>query len=348
MDVSTMPDSTEGQAVSAEPLWRLGTAYFSRKTVLVAAELGVFTTLSTGAATCAELEARLNLAPRGARDFLDALVALGMLRREDGRYRNTPVSEHYLNSERPSYVGAFLASADARWNQLIDALRTGEPQNRWGSGPQMFTEQYRTTAAWRNFTAGMDYLNGMIGPSLATAFDWSSVESVLDVGGARGNLVATIVRTHPHLQAMVFDLPGVEPVFHEHAAELGLSDRISFRAGDFFTDPLPSARVIVLSHVLHDWGVGEREQIITNAFASLPEDGVLLVVDPMIDDDRHGTLGALLTSLNMLMVTPNGSEYTPAECTAWLAAAGFTGITRSALSAQNTLIVARKQQEGHR
>ncbi|MFF5212007.1 methyltransferase [Streptosporangium sp. NPDC000396] len=337
-----MTTQLPAEVVSAEPLWRLGTAYFSRKTILTAAELGVFTTLSGNPATADDLAKRLELHPRGARDFLDALVALGTLTREDGLYQNTPLAEHYLNADRASYVGAFLTSADARWNLLVEALRTGDPQNRWGSGPAMFTEQYRTTAAWRNFTAGMDYLNGMIGPVLAEAFDWSSVDSVVDVGGARGNLAAAILSRNPHLTVGVQDLPGVEPVFHEHMAQLQLTGKITFYPGDFFEDPMPSAQALVMSHVLHDWGVAERRKLVAGAFQALPPGGVLLICDPMIDDDRKGPAGALLTSLNMLMVTPHGSEYTPGECRSWLTEAGFVDISASSLGAHNTLVVARR------
>ena len=94
-------------------------------------------------------------------------------------------------------------------------------------------------------------------------------------------------------------------------------------SGDFFADPMPTADVLVMSHVLHDWGTDERRALVRNAFAALPAGGRLLVIDPMIDDDRRGSAGALLTSLNMLMVTPAGSEYTAAQCRSWLAEAGF-------------------------
>ncbi|MER6950326.1 methyltransferase [Nonomuraea sp. NPDC000554] len=337
-----MTSEMTAPAVSAEPLWRLGTAYFSRKTVLTAAEFGVFTTLSGAPASADELAERLELHPRGARDFFDTLVALGMLTRVGGVYHNTPLAEHYLNAERASYVGAFLSTADARWDKLVDALKTGDPQNRWGAGAQMFTEQYRTTAAWRNFTAGMDYLNGMIGPVLAEAFDWSTVRSFVDVGGARGNLAAAILRAHPDIEAGVLDLPDVAPVFEEHMAELGLTGKITFHPGNFFEDPMPDAQALVMSHVLHDWGVEEREQLVAAAYRALPSGGVLLIVDPMIDDDRQGPAGALLTSLNMLMVTPHGSEYTRADCRSWLEKAGFTGLTETDLGTHNTLITARK------
>ncbi len=342
--MSTTYPAADAQAehVSAEPLWRLGTAYFGRKTVLVAAELGLFTLLSGRTADAEEIRRELGLHPRAVSDLLDALVALEMLERKDGRYANTPVAEHYLNKNRPSYVGAFLTTADARWDRLADALRTGEPQNRWGAGPQMFTEQYRTTEAWRNFNAGMDYLNGMIGPALAGSFDWSRVATVADVGGGRGNLIVPILRRYPHLSAIVFDLPGVEPVCAEHLERLGLSDRARFMVGDFFADPLPTTDVLIFSHVLHDWGVPERRSLLAAAFRALPPGGTVLICDPMIDDDRRGPANALLTSLNMLLVTPHGGEYTKASCKGWLAEAGFTDLADRPLGPNNTLVIGVK------
>ncbi|MCG5218872.1 acetylserotonin O-methyltransferase [Streptosporangium sp. KLBMP 9127] len=337
-----METASSTDAVSAEALWRLGTAYFGRKVVITAAELGVFTVLADSPADEESIRKALGLHGRGLRDFLDALVSLGMLDRDGTLYRNTAVSDHYLNQSRSSYAGAFLASADKRWDQLAEALRTGEPQNRWGSGPKMFTEQYRTTDAWRNFNAGMDYLNGMIGPRLAEAYDWSSTVSVADVGGGRGNLVVPILRRNPALRAVVFDLPAVRPVFEEHAGMLGLADRMTFVGGDFFNDRLPAADVLVFSHVLHDWGQEERRTLLRNAFESLPPGGRVLICDPMIDDDRSGTPNALLTSLNMLMVTPHGSEYTRSECRSLLKEAGFDGLRQVPLGSNNTLVIGLK------
>jgi hypothetical protein len=338
----TVSETTPAAEVSAEPLWRLGTAFFARKVILIAAEMGLFTALADGPLTETELRERLDLHPRASRDFFDTLVALGMLDRDGSGYGNTPTAGHFLDQRQPSYVGAFLTMADARWDRLPEALRSGEPLNRWGAGAGMFTEQYRTTPAWRNFTAGMDYLNGLIGPALARTYDWSDVVDVVDVGGARGNLIAAILRDHPAVKAAVYDLPGVEPVFAEHMASLGLDDRVTFHAGNFFEDPMPSAGVLIFSHVLHDWGVEERRQLVGKAFEALPPGGALLVIDPMIDDDRRGTETALLTSLNMLMVTPHGSEYTASECREWLREAGFAEVRSFALGTHNTLLEARK------
>ena len=331
---------------AAEPdargIWQLGIAFFSRKTILTAAEMGVFTLCAQRTWTGDELRQRLELHPRGARDFLDALVALGMLERDGGGYRSSAVAAQFLDPEQPSYLGRFLRMADARWDRLAEGLRTGEPQNGTRHSAAMFTEQYRDTGTWRMYMVGMDYLNAPLAARLAERFDWSTVESFVDVGGARGNIAARLVKAHPHLRGAVFDLPPVREVFDEHMAQQGLSGKLTFHQGDFFNDPLPAADVLMFGHVLHDWPEAERRTLVARAGQALRPGGTLLIYDPMIDDDRREKASSLLVSLNMLLATPGGSEYTTAECGQWLSAAGFAEVRSVALDDHDTLVVARK------
>ena len=124
---------TRATHVTPEAILQLGLAFWGSKTLLSAVELGVFSELSAGPLAQDELAVRLGLHPRSARDFLDALVALGMLEREDGRYANTAATELFLDRAKPSYLGGLLEMANARlypfWGRLTEALRTGEPQN---------------------------------------------------------------------------------------------------------------------------------------------------------------------------------------------------------------------------
>jgi SAM-dependent methyltransferase len=334
--------STTDQA-SPAALWRLGISNFARHTILAAAELGVFGLVDGQARTEEDIRTRLGLHPRGTADFLDALVALDLLIREDGRYRATPVASRFLDQAKPSYLGRFLRMADARWANLVEGLRTGEPQNGTRQGAAMFTDQYRDdVSVWRSYMVGMDYLTAPVATRVAEAFDWSRVKSFVDVGGGRGSVAAAIAAAHPHLDAGVFDLPQVQPVFDERVAELGLADRITFHGGDFFHDPLPEADAFVFGHVLHDWGVPEREALVVAAFRALPPGGEVLIYDPMIDDDRSQRASSLLVSLNMLLATPGGSEYTAAECVSWLLAAGFTDPVVTQLDDHDSLVTARK------
>lgn len=331
--------------VEADPtvIWRLGISVFARHTILAAAELGVFTLCDTEALTEREICARLSLHPRGSKDFLDALVALEMLNRTDDRYRSTHVASRFLDPGKPSYLGRFLRMADSRWGRLTEGLRTGEPQNGTKRTDVMFTEQYKSDAGvWRSYMVGMDYLTAPIGPLLARAFDWDGIESFVDVGGGRGSVAAAVVTAHDHLSGGVFDLPQVRPIFDEHITSLGLGGRISFHGGNFFTDDLPGADALMFGHVLHDWGEQERRTLLGAAFRALRPGGWVLVYDPMIDDERRHKASSLLVSLNMLLATPGGSEYTAAQCHDWLTGAGFAEPRTVPLDDHDSLVIARK------
>ncbi|HEX6871397.1 MAG TPA: methyltransferase, partial [Micromonosporaceae bacterium] len=172
-------------------------------------------------------------------------------------------------------------------------------------------------------------------------FPWRDYTSVVDVGGARGNLIASVARAHPHLTATVFDLPQVQPFFDEHMATLGLTGRIGFHPGSFFTDPLPNADVLVIGHVLHDWSPEQRQDLVRSAYRSVRDGGVLVVYDPMLDEDRPSALN-LVISLDMLLTTAGGAEYRPSECRQWMVDAGFTDVTSSPLGFSDTMVVGRK------
>ena len=105
---------------------------------------------------------------------------------------------------------------------------------------------------------------------------------------------------------------------------MGLSDRVTFRAGSFFTDPLPRADVIIMGHILHDWDLEQKRALIASAYEALPEGGAFIVYDSIIDDERRANAFGLLMSLNMLIETTGGFDYTASECQGWLREAGFS------------------------
>jgi len=319
---------------------RLGTAFCQAKAVLTAVELGLFTTLSEAPGTAEELTERLGLQPRGTRDFLDLLVSLELLERAGGRYRNAASADHHLVQGKPTYVGGFLARANHNlypaWGRLTEALKTGKPQSE-----SDFMEMIKEPARLRRFVGMMDALTDMLGPRLAQAFDWSTVDSVLDVGGARGNLASHLARAHPALHASVFDLPEMRPLFDENVAGLGLTDRMRFHGGDFFADALPEAGVVVIGHVLHDWAADERRTLVEKAFTAVRPGGALLVYDRMLDNPPTD-LDNLVISLDMLLTTPGGEEYPVDECVAVLESVGFTGVVAKPLGSHDTLVIGYK------
>jgi hypothetical protein len=320
---------------------RLGNAFCHAKLLLTASELGLFADLDThGAGTAAELGARLGLHERGRSDFLDALVALGLLARSQGRYDITESARRHLVPGRPTYLGGFLNRANhvlyPAWGNLTQALRTGEPQVHGEFAGMLAHPQQRT-----QYLRMMDSVNSLLAPLLAAAVDWSEFGELVDVGGARGNLAANLLRAHPHLRATVFDLPVMGPALAEHMAEVRPPSRVRFVGGDFFVDPLPDGDVLVIGHVLHNWSPEERQLLVKKAFSAVRPGGALLVYDAMLDDEPTD-LARLLVSLNMLLVTKGGSEYPASECQRWLADAGFVEVRAQSLGTADTLVTGRK------
>ena len=127
-----------------------------------------------------------------------------------------------------------------------------------------------------------------------------------------------VALAHPHLRGIGYDLAPIAPIFADFVAACGVQDRLHFQAGDFFHDPLPAVDVLVMGHILHDWGLDDKRALVAKAYAALPDGGALLVYESMIDDERRTNAFGLLMSLNMLIETPAGFDYTPAQCVAWM------------------------------
>ena len=287
--------------VTPERILQTGLAFWASKTLLSAIEIGVFTELAHGPEAFESLSGRLGLHPRAARDFLDTLVALGFLTRDDGRYANTPEADLFLDRKKPSYVGGILEMANHRlypfWGHLTEALRTGLPQNEVkGGGPGLFEELYADPARLKQFLAAMTGISHGANMTIARAFPWKTYRTFVDVGTAQGDLAAQIAEANPHLIGIGFDLPEVAPIFEEYVAKVGVADRLAFQPGSFFTDALPKADVVLMGHILHDWDLPTKKMLIAKAFAAVPVGGALVVYEAIIDDDRSKNAFGLMMS----------------------------------------------------
>lgn len=226
------------QGIAPDAIMQLGFGYWGSKALLSAVELGLFTELARGPLPLEEIRARLNLHERGARDFLDALVALGMLRREEGSYANTPATDLYLDRAKATYVGGMLEMMSARlfrfWADLTEGLRTGQPQNEAKRGGDLFDTLYGDPQRLEQFLAAMTGLSLGIAHALADQFPWSQYQSFVDVGAAQGGLPVVLAQAHKHLTGVGADLPVVGPIFDRYVAAHGLQDRLRFAKLDFF------------------------------------------------------------------------------------------------------------------
>ncbi|TRL36658.1 methyltransferase [Methylosinus sporium] len=313
--------------LSPEKILGLGLGFWNSKALLSAVELGLFTVLAEGPADAETLRVRLGLHERSARDFFDALVALGMLERENGLYRNTAETDLFLDRAKPSYVGQILEMSNLRlfssWNRLTEALRTGAAQSENAAEGDFFGALYADPEKLRGFLTAMSGISAGPAQAIAAKFPWRDYKTFVDVGCAQGMVPVTVARAHPHLTGGGFDLPQVQPVFDDFIAQNGLSDRLRFYPGDFFEDALPKVDVIVMGHILHDWNLEEKRLLLAKAYEALPKGGALIVYEALIDDERKTNAFGLLMSLNMLIETPGGFDYTGADCLDWMRDAGF-------------------------
>ena len=327
-------------ALDPSPILQTAFAFWSSKVLLTAVQMEVFTILRDRKLTGAELAGEIGLHPRAINDFFDALVAMKFLEREGdsesvsrageptARYSNTPLTALYLDRNSPRYIGGILEMLNGRlfkfWNDLPQALRTGQPQNETKHGGKgMFEELYAEPARLEQFLGGMTGLSRLNFEVFAEKFDFTRFKTLCDVGGATGLLSTEVAKRHPHMRCVSFDLPAVEPIASRSIAAAGLTDRVSTASGDFFNDPLPKADVITMGMILHDWNLERKKQLIRAAYEALPAGGAFVAIEALIDDARRENLFGLLMSLNMLIEFGDAFDYSAADFQTWCREAGF-------------------------
>ena len=351
MTTTTATSSGAFHSKSAQPtpdsIMQIGLGFWASKTLLTAVELGLFTELAKQAMDASGIQKRFNLHQRSVRDFLDALVALGMLQRSNGIYSNSPPTDLYLDRAKPGYIGGILEMANARlygfWNSLPAALRSGKPQNEASAGGNPFDGIYSTPEKLEGFLKSMTGLSLPAAIAIAQKFPWKNYKSFIDIGCAQGGVPVTIANAHVHLSGAGFDLPMVKPTFDAYVRDHKLSERVRFMAGDFFKDDkFPAADVLIMGHILHDWNLDEKMMLLCKAHAALPPGGSLIVFEALIDDERKQNAFGLLMSLNMLIETPGGFDFTGADCQKWMKDVGFKQTRVEHLAGPDSMVVGVK------
>jgi O-methyltransferase domain/Dimerisation domain len=325
---------------------RLAYGYRETKALLSAVELGVFTALGDDAVEFEALRHKVGVHTRGARDFFDALVAMGLLDRDaKGRYCNMPDTARYLDRNKPTYQGYELefinASLYAKWSGLSASLKSGEPQMETDrSGP--YARRYGNRQALEQFAAAMTASTMPIAAALTIKFPWQQYRTFVDIGCAEGCLPVRLVQEFNNLTGIGFDLPPMEPVFDAYVAKHCMTDRISFHPGDFLQAGFPSANVLIMGRVLHNWDLDIKKLLLRKAYDALPSGGCLIVYERFIDDERKASAIGLLASLNMLLMTPGGFDFTAADCRDWLKETGFSIFQIDTLTGDQGMVVGIK------
>jgi hypothetical protein len=336
---------------SSQRIIDIGMGFWPARTLQVAVKLGLFTLLGARAMTGEELRDALGLAPRANPDFFDMLVALKFLEREgegpEAAYSNSQEAARFLDRASPDYMGVFIEMAHDRlypfWTDLGEALRTGKPQNEVKhTGKPLFAELYADPVRLESFMASMGGVSTPNFRKLAETFDFSPYETLCDVGGASAVLSVLVARANPHLHCVSADLPAVEPIAQRRIAEAGLSDRVGTAVIDFFEDPLPQADVITMGMILHDWDLPTKQMLIRKAYEALPEGGVFIAIENLIDDARRENVFGLGMSLNMIVQFGDAFDFTGADFAGWCEEAGFSRCEVLPLTSRGSAAIAYK------
>ena len=337
--------------LTPEHIMQLGMGFWASKILLTAVNLEIFTELTICPLTAEEIMNRKGLNKRGIYDFLDALVSLGFLNREglneEAYYSNTEESDLFLDKRKPSYIGGILEMANNRlfkyWNSLEEGLKTGLPQNEIKeTGIPVFDAIYKDPKKLKEFTFGMQGVQMGAFIALAKQFDFSNYNTLCDIGGATGALSIQIAQANPDIKCTTADLPPIHPIVSENISDFHLSDRVKAINIDFMSDEFPEADVITLGNILHDWDLETKKMLIQKAYKALPEKGVLIVIENIIDDERKSNAFGLMMSLNMLIETEGGFDFTASEFTAWAEEAGFTRTETLPLAGPASAVIAYK------
>jgi O-methyltransferase/methyltransferase family protein len=334
------------EADARRHIFALAHAFRASKTLLSAAELGVFTVLAEGPLDEDRLRGKIGIAKRGARDFFDALVALGMLQRDDiGRYGNTAEADIYLDRGKPTYIGGelehFSRYVFPHWSGLTAALISGQAQSG-DRATEDYSALYAEPGSLEGFARGMSGGALPVAEALADRFPWADYVSFVDIGTAQGCLPVVLLQRHSHLRGAGFDLPAMRSLFDAYAGHHGVADRIRFVPGDFLVEALPRGEVLIFGRVLHNWDLATRKRLLAKAYDALPDGGALIVYERFIDDERRTNAAALLASLNMLIMTSGGAGFTAVDGMAWAAEAGFHDLRVEPLTDEHSMILGRK------
>ncbi len=345
-----MQNNSSGQ-VDPSKIMQVGMGFWASKTLLTAVKMELFTHLATGALSAEEIKQKLGLQDRGLYDFLDALVALGFLNRSGLKhtavYSNAQDSELFLDKNKPSYMGGILEMANNRlypfWSHLEDALKTGKPQNEQGDGEASFFDiLYSDDARLREFLHAMGGFQAGNFMMFSEKFDFSNYQTHCDVGGAGGNLSIHIAKNNPHMKCITSDLPKVAPIARENIEIMGLGDRVTSQAGDFFEETFPKSDVITMGNILHDWGLEDKKMLTRKAYEALNDGGSFVVIEAFIDNDRKENAFGLMASLNMLIETDAGYDFSPADFEEIAMEVGFKEVSHMPLTGPASAVIAVK------
>lgn len=326
-------------------LINLTLGYWRSQVLFTAHELGIFRALSGGPKASEEIDQICDSSHGHTDRLLNACVAIGLLKKENGRFQNLRLAETLLVEGGLQYMGHWIDLMSAwytPWGSLAEAIRTGKPVENpleHLGGKSDYT---------RHFIMAMhDYAMGP-GKEMVNHLDLSGRKTLLDVGGGPGSYSILLAQKNPELNAVVYDLPPVVEIAEEVIASYGLSGRVKVRGGNYLEDDLRDGAegydVLLLSNMLHQEDPETCKMLLRKAKDALADDGLLVIQAMFLNSEKDGPVWPTLQSLQLMLVYQGGRTYSVDETLAMLAETGFSRPQAKRMSLLNaeSLILASK------
>jgi 3-hydroxy-5-methyl-1-naphthoate 3-O-methyltransferase len=342
---------------SPDPIFQILTGFWASKALMAAVELELFTKLSGGKQmTLNELQQTLEVEARPTDVFASALASLGLLlvtKKDYGErlFANSPVSEMFLDKSKASYMGDIISMFDKRlykaWDKLVESLQTNKPVNAAdGGGAESIFDQAKSKQAVEEIQKFTHAMHGVsIGPAmqLTKVYDFSKHRRMMDIGGGSGVYAIQVVKANPHMKATVLDLEAVCEVAEQYIKSYNLEDKVKTKPLDFFREDIPKGYdVSFLSLILHDYSEEKGIALLKKINTSLANDGVIVISEWLLNDEKTGPAASALMGLNMIIETYGGKNYSYAEIADMLKQAGFKRAERRSLAGPADLVVGYK------
>jgi ubiquinone/menaquinone biosynthesis C-methylase UbiE len=323
---------------SPEGIRDLANAFRESRVLLSAFELKIFTVLDKHLMTSEEVSAKINTETRATDRLMNALCGMGLLRKVKGKFYNTDLSSKYLVEGKPEFMGNLYHANHlwSTWSYLTESVKQG------GSfkGDQNKKEKDEWVEA---FIGAMHYRGVNQGKVLSMMIDLSNVKKMLDVGGGSAAFSMEIVKKNSVIKAAVLDLPHVIPLTKKYVSEAGLLDNFNFIEGDYLTkDFEDDYDLILLSAIVHINSYDQNKMLIKKCADALNKNGMIIISDFVMNDDRIQPFYGALFSINMLVGTANGDTYTEREMREWYESAGLSKIERKNTAFGSDLMIGIK------
>uniref|UniRef100_A0A1A8FRM3 Acetylserotonin O-methyltransferase n=1 Tax=Nothobranchius korthausae TaxID=1143690 RepID=A0A1A8FRM3_9TELE len=306
------------------------------KVIFSASELGVFDLLlrSQEALSTQRVAQELGTSMDGMERLLDALVGIEILEVEvkngTALYSSSDVANLYLAKGSSKSLHDMIIYQSQTiyplWSHLGDAIREGKSQYEKTFGPlsgDVFQTIYRSEEEMLKFMGLMNSSWVIDGHDVVTAFNLSSFQTIVDLGGCTGALAREMLEAYPSSSVIVFDLPQVVEAAQKHFCQENKA--VKFQSGDFFRGDIPAADLYVLARIIHDWSEETCLTLLKSIYDACNPGGGVLLVEAMLFENKRGPVSAQMFSLNML-VQAEGRERSPSEYTHLLNRTGFHNV----------------------